>query len=349
MSRTKTTIQDIANEANVSTTTVSLVLNNKPNRISNKTKNKIRKIAKEKNYIPNQLAISLATKTSSTIGMIIPDISNVFFAELCKFCEFEARKTGLNITFSSAGENAPSDMKYINAMIASQVDGIIYVASSSTDAETNKKICQHILNAKIPFVVVDRSIDSPWAKSVFIDNELGGYIATKHLLQLGHRNIGCITGPMQNDVSRKRLSGYKKALKEFNVPFKRSLIKEGDFQIHSGYDNLAYMRGMNISAIFCFNDMMALGVYRAMRDYNLKIPNDISIVGYDDIFVCDILDAPLTTVHQSADSMSKHAISMLLSLIKGEKDIENIVISPQLKVRVSTGKALNRPIENLNK
>src|SRR5699024_5663158 len=156
-----------------------------------------------------------------------------------------------------------------------------------TSYDTAKKICQHIQSAQIPFVVVDRSIDFLRAKSVLTDNEKGGYTATKHLLQLGHSKIGCITGPLHNNISTKRLEGYKRALEEFNIPFNDSLIREGDFQTQSGYNNLSYMRGLDVTAIFCFNDMMALGVYKAMRDYGLKIPVDMSVIGYDDIFVCD--------------------------------------------------------------
>ncbi|MFY9427411.1 MAG: LacI family DNA-binding transcriptional regulator [Caldicoprobacterales bacterium] len=336
MRETKTTIKDIAKAAGVSTTTVSLVLNNKPSRISDKTKEKILKIAKEKKYVPNKLAVNLAKQSSSTFGMIIPDISNVFFAELCKGCEVESRKAGYSITFSSSDEYISTDLEYVDTMIANRVDGIIYVSSSSTDASTNQTICQKIHSSQIPFVVVDRPIDFPYAKSVLMDNEVGGYIATKHLLELGHQRIGCLTGPMQSDTSIKRLSGYKKALKEFNISFDNSLIREGDFQIQSGYDCLSYMRGLGVTAIFCFNDMMALGIYKAARDYGLKIPEDISVVGYDDIFICDLLDVPLTTVHQPAYSIGRYAVQTLLSLVRKDKNVENIVLSPSLKVRAST-------------
>ena len=336
MSGTKTTIKDIAREAGVSTTTVSLVLNSKPSRISQETKEKIFRIAKEKKYSPNRLAVNLATKTTSTFGMIIPDISNVFFAELCKGCEFESRNAGYSLTFSSSNEYISTDLEYVDTMIANHVDGIIYVSSSSTDTHTNQKICEKIHNSQIPFVVVDRFIDFPYAKSVLMDNELGGYIATKHLLELGHRNIGCLTGPMKNDTSKKRLSGYRKALDEFNISLNESFIREGDFQMQSGYECLSYMRGLGVTAMFCFNDMMALGVYKAARDYGLKIPYDMSVVGYDDIFVCDILEVPLTTVHQPAYSIGRHAVQTLLSLVKKDKDIQNIILPPSLKVRAST-------------
>lgn len=336
MSRTKITIKDIAKAAGVSTTTVSLVLNNKPSRISKETREKILKIAKDEKYIPNRLAVNLAKQTTDTFGMIIPDIGNVFFAELCKGCEVEAREAGYSLTFASANEYISTDLEYVDAMIANRVDGIIYVSSSSTDSSTNQKICQKIHNSQIPFVVVDRSINFPYAKSVLMDNEAGGYIATKHLLELGHHKIGCLTGPMQSDTSKKRLAGYKKALNEFNISYDSSLIMEGNFQIESGYECLSYMRGLGVTAIFCFNDMMALGVYKAARDYGLKIPRDISVVGYDDIFICDILDVPLTTVHQPAYSIGRYAVQTLLALIRKDKDVENIVLSPSLKVRAST-------------
>lgn len=332
----KVTIKDIAKECGVSPAAVSLVLNNRDARISSETRKKILDTVKKYDYRPNRLAIGLLKNQTSTIGVIVPDIGNIFFAELCKGCEYEARKHNYTLMVTSADEFPADNLRYFNALIDQQVDGLIYVAPSNIDNQTIHSICSKITQLKIPFIAVDRALDFPFAKSIVNDNIHGGYIATKHLLELGHRRIGCLTGPLCNQTSSDRLKGYQKALEEFQVPYDASLVLEGDFTATSGYNSLAYMRGCDASAIFCFNDMMALGIYRAARDYKLKLPEALSVVGYDDIFISDLLDPPLTTVNQPAYKIGASAVLSLIALAQKDTSVDSVVFTPSLKVRSST-------------
>lgn len=332
----KVTIKDIARECGVSISAVSLVLNNRESRISEETRRRVVDVAAKYNYRPNKLAVSLLKKSTSTLGIIIPDISNIFFAELCKGCETEARRSGYTLMVTSSDEFPSDSTQHINTLIDSQVDGIVYVAPSNIDNQSIQAICSKIGEANVPFVAVDRALDLPFAKSVLIDNVYGGYIATRHLLGLGHRRIGCVTGPLCNKISIDRLEGYRKALAEFGVAYDPALILEGDFSIGSGHRSLAYMRGQDATALFCFNDMMAMGAYRAIRDYSLPFPQALSLVGYDDIFITDLLETPLTTVNQPAYEIGASSIRSLLALARGDAAVDNVVFTPNLKIRSST-------------
>ena len=331
----KVTIKDIAQECGVSPSAVSLVLNNRESRISTDTKQRILDTAKKHHYRPNHLASGRTKKILKTIGIIVPDIGNLFFAELCKGCENEARKHNYTLMIASTDEFSGNSIRYINTFLDNQIDGLICVPPSSLDAESMDTLCSRILETGTPFVTVDRPVALDGVTSITIDNVAGGYTATKHLLSLGHRKIGALTGPMKGRTSQERLEGYKKALDEFHVPFDNSLIMEGDFTVDSGYRSLAYMRGQSATALFCFNDMMAMGAYRAARDYRVSIPRDISVVGYDDIFIADMLETPLTTINQPAYDLGICSVSTLLNIIY-HKHSENSVFVPTLKLRSST-------------
>lgn len=332
----KVTIKDIARECGVSTSAVSLVLNGRNTRISEETQQKITDAAKKYNYRPNKLAVSLLKKETSTFGVIIPDISNIFFAEFCKGCETAARECGYMLMIMSSDEFPADNMKHINAFIDNQVDGIIYVAPSNIENRSIHEICSKIASADIPFVAVDRALDLPFAKSVLVDNVHGGYIATRHLLELGHERIGCLTGPLCNKISRDRLEGYQIALKEWKIPYDPDLVLEGDFSVDSGSESLPHMLLHQATALFCFNDMMALGVYRALQNNGVRFPDEMSLVGYDDIFVTSLLETPMTTVRQPAYEIGSASIRMLLALVQGTTDIDNMVFTPVLKARCST-------------
>lgn len=332
----KVTIKDIAQECGVSISAVSLVLNNRECRISEETRNRILDTAAKYRYRPNKLAVGLLKKQTSTLGLIVPSLSNLFFAELCRGCEMEARRNGYSLMIVSSEEFPNKNVQFIDSLVDSQVDGIVYVSPSSIDSQAIREASQRIESAGIPYVTVDREVTGSTSRSVSVDNALGGYIATRHLLSLGHRRIGCLTGPLCNSTSIQRLAGYKKALGEYHIPYDPQLVLEGDFSVDSGHKSIAYMRGQEATALFCFNDMMAIGAYRAMREYGMKLPQDLSLVGYDDIFITELLETPLTTVNQPAAQIGASAARLLLNQIKGNPEEENPVFIPSLKVRSST-------------
>lgn len=332
----KTTIKDVAAAVGVSPTTVSLVLNNKSCRISEETRKNILNKAASMNYRPNQLAVSLISQKTNTIGLLLPDISNVFFSDIAKIVETESYKHGYNIFIGNSTDDYKKDYEYLNLFIDRQVDAIIMIPSSNFDETFADKFFDIIKHSIIPVVVIDRKFHSGLVNTIMINQELGGYLATKHLISLGHRKIGCITGPMNLSNAKQRLTGYQKALEEFSIPYQPSIIYNGDFSVQSGIDALPVMTANGVSAVFCCNDMMALGLYKECIRFQIDIPKDLSIIGFDNIYLTSFLNPPLTTIAQPMEEIAKTAVSMAVALIDGKPLPEQTLFDPYLKIRGST-------------
>ena len=332
----KPTIHDVAKLAGVSITTVSLVLNNKPSRISDATRKRVISAARELQFIPNVKAVSLATGNFSSVGIIVPDIRNVFFAALCAACEEEAYKTGHTVLFGSSGDSSYLTLDYVKNFVQQGAAGIILVKAANTSDDDEQELVDYILKSPIPFITVDRKIKDPNIRSIVVDQKKGAYIATKHLIFQGHRNIGCITGPSPDVVTTQRILGYKQALEEAGIPFCSDIVCEGDYSIDCGREYLPYLLGKFVTAIFCFNDMMAMGVYSGCRNYNMKIPESLSVIGFDDIPFCETLEIPLTSIHQPAEKIGKTAMQELLKLINNTGKARDYMFDPHLKLRAST-------------
>ncbi len=333
----KVTIKDIAKISGFSVSTVSLVLNNKAAHISSDTKKIIIDVAKKTNYRPNQQAISLVKKKSDNIGLIIPDVSNSFFALLAKSVEDSCRARGWNLILCNTNEEHQRDVDYINVLIDKRMDGILYCMALDSDKKKSFESIQILKDSKIPFVLIDRIPDNCNCCAVTVDHLRGSYYATKHLLELGHKKIGCISGPFNLKDSKDRLFGYKMALTEYNINYDRELIFEGRFDNESGKLAIEYFKNKGITAIFAFNDMSALGFYKNIQSENIKIPDDISLVGYDNIFVTELLDTPITTVKQPIYELGSEAINQLTLLINNKDNIaKSIFLEPELIIRKST-------------
>lgn len=337
----RVTIKDVARQAGVSTSTVSLVLNNKPVSISQETRNAVLAAARELNYRPNQLAVSLVTQKSKTLGLIIPDNSNLFFAQLSKHIETAVNAAGYTLIYGNSNDSVRTDLHYLHIFGDRGVDGIIISPSAFGTPDEYWSCLSFIYSLKLPVVFIDRSMEESNLPSVLPDNFTGGYIATRHLLDQGHRVIGCCTGPANLNSSEQRLNGYRKALDEYGIPFNPTLIYQGDFSTESGQKALPYLLGQNVTAVFAFNDMMAFGIYKEMHSYNLSIPGDLSIVGFDDIFFAELIQPPLTTVAQPIAEMAAEVVKTLVSQIETPSREINAVpktFSPVLKVRGSVRK-----------
>lgn len=332
----RATIKDVAARAGVSTTAVSLVLNGKNSKISDKTRQQILDAVDELDYRPNHIAMSMVTKTTRTIGLVIPDISNIYFSELSKLIEQSCYLKGYNVLYGNTHDMANRDIDYINIFLDRNVDAIIVILSNSIDEHLND-IQKIIMRTDTPFIVVDRKLDINAGTTIVVNQKLGGYLATQHLINLGHRSIGCITGPKNVYSSIERLNGYKQALEEANIPVQEQLIFEGDFHRESGMEALPYLLGRGVTAIFAFNDMMALGVYKQASYYNLSIPDNLSLVGYDDIFISDFITPPLTSIEQPVRSLADEAVTQVMNAIKNKDNKKEIfTFDPVLKVRGST-------------
>lgn len=334
-----TIIKDIAKKTGLSLSTVSLVLNEKDARISEKTKKMVLEAAKELNYRPNMLAVGLATKKTKTIGLIIPDISNLFFSELAKAVELEASSQNYNVIFCNTNDDSAKDIEFTNVLLGRSIDGIIMALSSKMQPDEGALLSDTLSEYKTPAVIVDRLVNELDAISILLDYRRGGYLATRHLIEMGHRDIGCITGPLTLTNACERFEGYKQALNEYHIPFRAELVFEGNYYSDGGFEGAAYLIPKQVTAIFACNDMMAYGAYKQLKNLGLKIPDDISVVGFDDIPFSEFMDVPLTTIRQPVSSMGQEACRQLLGLIDLKRSRKGVMtFEPILKIRQSTGR-----------
>ena len=333
----RTKLKDISRETGLSITTVSLVLNGKADNISEKCKKLVLETAERLHYYPNQLAVSLVTKQTKIVGLVIPDINNQFYAELAQGIYDELHKNNWEVMFSCTGEYILRDFSSINMLNSRQVDAVIITNAPDTNIEISKQFSFLLQSLKIPVVLVDRYEPSYNCSSIVVNHKKGAYLATKHLIELGHRKIGCIIGHEYAASTTGRMEGYLWALNEAGMsPPEGSMIQGNGFAA-SGYDAADKITQSGATAVFVFNDIMALGVYRRLRETGIKVPDDISIVGFDDIYFSDLLDVPLTTVHQPTYQIGREAARLTLEEIKSEsQDKKSIFFEPSLKIRKST-------------
>lgn len=332
----RTTIKDIANYTGFSVTTISLVLNKKAKKIPQSTKDIIMEAVEKLNYHPNQLAVGLVKKRTQTIGLIISDVSNVFFSTLAKGVEDACRKQGRNLILCNTNDKHQRDLSYIQVLADKGVDGILFCMARDSDKKKARESIQLLSRLKIPFVMIDRYLEHTDCSSVIVDHMQGGYAAVKYLLEQGHKRIGFVTGPSELADSKERLKGCQKALEEYRIAYCRELVYEGNYDKESGVAAGAYFSDKNVTAIFAFNDMSAYGVYNELKKNGLVVPKDISLIGYDDIFFSEILDVPLTTVRQPIYEMGVESVKLLLEEVEHGADTKKcITFQPSLVLRES--------------
>jgi LacI family transcriptional regulator len=325
-------IQEVAKEAGVSPSTVSRALNGFPG-ISEKTRERIVEIARKLNYRPNYRGQILTTQSTKNIGLLITDIANPFFPELVMGAEEYASKSGYTVLLGNTSESEEKETNYLDFFSRGPVDGIIISASRVSN--------EHIIMLAedgLPIVVINRTLEHPKVSYVSTDMEKGGYLATMHLLRLGHSKIAFINGPKHSEVSQRRLEGYKKALKEAGVDYNSDLISFNVPVSESGYKEAIKLlcTGEAPTAIFTYNDVMAFGVIRAAKELGIKIPEELSVVGFDDIFFSSFTDPPLTTIRQLKEELGRMAVELLFKLMGGER--ESLLIEPELIIRNTTSR-----------
>lgn len=330
-----TTIKDIAKATGFSPATVSLVLNHKDHRIPQKTRDTVLQAAKELNYRPNRMAASLVTKKSRTIGLILPDITNSFFSEIAAAVEQECSGADYSVILCSTNDVPEQDVRYVNLLLERNVDGVLFAMAVNSQANCADECLALLQEAGAATVLLDREWKTDSTVNVTSNNEEGGYLACRHLLDLGHTRIGCITGPMGTQSAQKRLYGYIRALQEDGIAFDPALVLEGDYHTGSGYALTEKLLEQGVTAIFAANDMMAMGVYKKLRELKLKIPRDVSVVGYDNLTFAELMEVPLTTVSQPAREMGITASKKLLQMLEGNTE-QSEVYTPRLEARAST-------------
>lgn len=288
-------------------------------------------------YHPNIVARSLRSGVTKTIGLIVPDASNPFFAEVARKIEDYGYQQGYSVILGNSDNNPEKQTNYINTLLAKRVDGVIFISSGGEDNDLLK-----FSNSQIPVVVADRNISLELADVVLVDNEQAGYDATWYLIELGHNNIACITGPNILSPSMERINGYERAMNKAGIPIRQENITAGDFTSLGGEKAMECLLAATDrpTAVFCFNDMMAIGAMAAIRKAGLSIPGDVSIIGFDDIELTSIVVPPLTTVAQPFDEIARYATDLLIERIKGNRTEANqrIVLKARLVPRESTGR-----------
>ncbi|MCZ4293396.1 substrate-binding domain-containing protein [Vibrio sinaloensis] len=327
------TMKDIARLAGVSTSTVSHVIN-KSRYVSEEISLRVNSAAQQLNYRPSALARSLKVNRTKTIGMLVTTSTNPFFGEVVKGVERSCYQQGYNLILCNTEGDHERMRESINTLLQKRVDGLILMCSS-LEGERIEVFEQY---PDIPVVVMD------WGPMLFTsdkiqDNSLrGGYLAAKHLIDSGHTEIGCITGPLVKHQALMRYEGYKRALNESGLDFNANWIIEADFECEGGFEafNKMLAKGRLPSAIFVCNDMMAMGVINAANAKGIRIPEDISIIGYDDIHIAKFMSPSLTTIHQPKYRLGKAAVEALLNrLEKGATDAQVVQLEPTLVERAT--------------
>lgn len=336
----RVTLKDIAKETNLSVSTVSLVLNKKACRVSENTRRIVLETAKRMNYHPNQLAVGLVKQQTKTVGLIIPDISNHFFSNLALGIDEEMVKNERNIMLINTNDHPERDLKSIEVLTSRGVDAIILSTASNIEESLLDSYKKLINNSPIPIITVDRCNPVFNCSALKLNNKKGAYHAVNHLLSLGHRNIACITGPVNSNSSQERLEGYEWAFKDAKLPLPEHYIFHGDYSRHSGNElTEKIIKETDATAIFAFNDLMALGAYHCLSRAGLSVPDDMSIVGFDNIDFSDMLEVPLTTVNQPVYEIGRAAAKRALSEIAHpDEGKQTINFEPTLIVRKSTKK-----------
>jgi len=335
----KITIKDIARIANVSHTTVSRALNNK-SRINSETKVRILSIANELNYRPNFIARGLVMKRTKTLGLVITTIANPFYNELAQGIEATASGLGYNIIFCSTHSDLSAEKQYIEMLRSKGVDGIIFSSAHMDDPNIVA-----LAEEAFPIVLVNRRTYHPLVKEkvdyVGVDNILGGFLAIEHLIRLGHRRIGVIGGSSESSVGLERLEGGKKALEAYHLEQSDDYFLGGDFLKESGYQGGKRFLKMAEppTAIFTTNDYMALGAYQAISENGVRIPEEMALVGFNDIEFSAMRGIELTTIGQKKYEMGAIAVKILVERIEG-KEVEpskEIILEPELIIRKTCG------------
>lgn len=331
------TIYDVARVAGVSISTVSHVLNS-TRYVSDQTKAQVLQAVAELNYRPSSLARALVRQETQTIALIVPDNVNPFFAELAHGIEDYGFQAGYNVILCNSNRSRTKELAYLDMLISKRVDGLIYMT-----VDKSEELLQPLLDNRIPVVTFDRNYHN--LDAILLDNFRGGYEATQHLIGLGHTRIACISGPDMLTRSGDRVRGYRQALLEASIPAPDELLIRGDWTYQSGRDAAAQLFALSSppTAIFACNDTMAVGAISYVSQKSLRVPEEVSVVGFDNIALSAFSCPPLTTVATPVEEVGQRLCQLLLDRINDELPPEphRFVIQGELIVRESTAQCLD--------
>ena len=331
------TIKDVAETAQVSISTVSHVVNG-TRFVSKDLRLRVENAMQQLGYRPNALARSLRRGRTGTIGLVIPDNANLFFAEIAREIEELGFQNGYSVILCNTDDDPQKEIAYTTTLLEKKVDGIIFISAGGSE-----EILLRVLKAHMPVVLVDREarVDTDM---ILLDHVAGGFLAGQYLVRLGHRRLACISGAIQLPPSSQRVEGFLAALHEARVPFDMNNLVSGDFRYISGercMDQLLNQGPTRPTAVFACNDLMAIGAIRSAHSHGLNVPQDISIIGFDDIPLAQAISPALTTIAQPVAELAKRPVEFLIKQIQARENNSNntvtqrIILAPKLVERDS--------------
>lgn len=336
------TMTDIARDLKVSVVTVSKALRNDP-KISLATRKRVARRAKQLNYQMNWVARSLVTKRTYTIGLLLPDFTHPFFAEIAKAVAETVRAQGYHVIISYFEEDPEWEARETDSLLARQVDGLIIASAQSSN---ELAMFDRIAGRKVPYVLIDRPIDGLDATFVGVDNQAIGRLATEHLIAQGCLRIAHLRGP-EVGIAEGRLAGYRQALAKHGLSMRSQFVQGGgygSFREDTGYEEMRQLlrRAPTLDGVFCYNDPVAIGAIKAIRDAGLDVPRDVCVIGAGNVHYSDQLAVPLTTVDQGTTQTGRKAAELLLERIEAKRVLrpKRILLAPKLVVRESSRRVL---------
>lgn len=334
------TIKDVAKLAGVSSTTVSHVIN-KTRFVAEDTSKAVWDAIQQLNYSPSAVARSLKVNTTKSIGMIITTSEAPYFAEIVLAVEEHCYQQGYSLFLCNTQNEPEKIQNHLDMLIKKRVDGVLVMCSEYT-----RDSLELFNGTNIPMVVMDWGKADDHSDRILDNSFEGGYLATQHLIENGHKDIGVIAGHLSKTLSKERYEGFLKAMHKANLPVRQEWIYEGDFEPESGFEQMNNLLRLEKlpTAIFCFSDTIALGAISALSEKGLSVPSDMSIIGYDNIHSSRFYSPPLTTIYQSKSRLGVKALNILLERIKIDKtqyQPQTIEFHPELVLR--------RSVRNLNK
>ena len=331
----KVTIYDVAREAGVSIAAVSQVINGK-GKISEERRNEIMEVMARLNYQPSVIASALTGKKTYTIGLLVPDISNPFFAEIARAVEDQSHHLGYSLFICSTDNKKERAERYLALMQQKRVDGMI-IGTGMAD----KSALAHLVKRSVPIVAIAREANLG-TNTVIIDDYIGGGMAASHLLERNHTRVGLLTESDEVSSSRERVRGFRDVWSQAGLALEENMIRAcGNDLVRDGKLQAGELlrQPHSPSALFCCNDLLAIGALQAVKERGLRVPQDVSVIGFDNTILAEVTDPPLTTVAQPTEMMGKLAVDSLVRRLEGEQtDDERVVLRPELVIRQSTAR-----------
>jgi LacI family transcriptional regulator len=336
----KTNINDIAKKTGLSISTVSRVLNGKSKqyRIGKKSQKIIEEAAKELNYIPNYFGANLKSGKTNTIGLIVPSLSNPFFASIASNINLGLRKFGYTAIIGDSDENTEIEKMTINQFVSQNIEGLIIVPCGN-----EKDYIKQIYDQGLPLILIDRYFEELDIPYVSTDNFDGAIKATKLLLDNGHSLITCIQGVKESIPNQLRVKGFKYAMEK--AGFNSVSVVGDEFSVQNGFleTKLLLRKSLRPTAIFTLSNTIAMGCLKALKEENIRVPQDISLITFDDHMHLDYLATPITSIAQPVEDICKIALKFLMSKLNKQKldSLTQVVLKPEIKYRESISKISN--------